>query len=178
MKLKTLTLLLTVALFSQCTSKQQNNNDSQADQVASTLTKVGQQAPTFIFYTLDGQAKALSEYKGKVVLINFFATWCGSCMKEMPALEQEIWQAYKDKNFTILAIGREHKPEEMQAFISQKGYTFPIFADPDRSIYAKYANKYIPRNILIDTEGKIAFQCVGYEKQEFAKLKKKIEELL
>ena len=175
---KLIALLLVLALFTQCKNSQQEADDAKADQEASTLTKVGQQAPEFSFQTLEGEQKHLSDYKGKVVMLNFFATWCGSCMKEMPALEAEIWQQHNDDNFTVLAFGREHTAEEVKAFVEKKSYTFPIYPDPDRSIYALYAEKYIPRNILIDTTGKIVYQCAGYTEKDFNELKEEINNLL
>jgi peroxiredoxin len=178
MQTKIIALLLVVALFTQCKNNPQQNTGAKDDQEASTLTKVGQQAPGFSFQTLAGDNKQLTDYKSKVVLLNFFATWCGSCMKEMPALEAEIWQKHKDDNFVVLAFGREHTAEEMQAFIDKKGYTFPVYPDPDRSIYALYAEKYIPRNILLDTTGKIVYQCSGYTEEDFNELKGHIESLL
>src|SRR6266576_6534666 len=79
----------------------------------STLTRVGQEAPAFECTTLDGKKVDLKNLRGKVVLINFFATWCGPCMAEMPHLEKEIWHAYQGDNFAMISIGREHSDAEL-----------------------------------------------------------------
>lgn len=136
----------------------------------STLTKEGQEAPAFEATTLDGKQFNLREQRGKVVLVNFFATWCGPCMQEMPRLETDIRQKYKDKNFMMISIGREHSPAELAEFLKKHAFTFAIAPDPKREIYKLYASQYIPRNYVINAEGKIAFQSVGYNPEEFAKM--------
>ncbi|MDP4209983.1 MAG: TlpA disulfide reductase family protein [Bacteroidota bacterium] len=146
------------------------NSFGQDDEKASTLTKIGQDVPSFSFAQDNGQLLKIADYKGKVVLLNFFATWCGPCMLEMPKVESLLWQPLKTDKFMILAFGRKHSREEMDAFKKVKGFTFPIFPDPQASIYNLFASKYIPRNIVINKEGKIVFQSVGYSEEEFQKM--------
>lgn len=134
------------------------------------LTKVGQQVPQFSVTTLEGKTLSMAELKGKVILINFFATWCGPCMAEMPKVEKDIWQALKSDKFVVLSIGREHSKDELLKFNKEKGFTFPIAADPKRGVYGLFAKQFIPRNYVIDKEGKIAFQSLGYTPEEFAKM--------
>ena len=136
----------------------------------STLTKQGQEAPVFTATTLDGRKFDLKGLRGKVVLINFFATWCGPCMEEMPHLEKDVWQKYKDKNFVMISIGREHSQAELAEFLKKHSFTFALAPDPKREIYKQFATQYIPRNYVIDAEGKIAFQSMGYNADEFAKM--------
>jgi peroxiredoxin len=135
-----------------------------------TLTKVGQPAPEFAWVTLDGQKVDLNSLRGKVVLINFFATWCGPCLEEMPHLQKDIFEKIKDKNFVMVCIGREHNEAELKDFRKKRQFTIPIAADPDRKIFGRFATQYIPRNYIIGADGKIAFQSVGYTGPEFKKM--------
>jgi peroxiredoxin len=135
-----------------------------------TLTKVGQPVPKFTVTTLDGKSINIAEMKGKVVLINFFATWCGPCMGEMPHVEKEIWQGLKNEKLVVLAIGREHSKEELIKFNKEKGFTFLIAPDPKREVYSLFAKQFIPRNYVIGKDGTILFQSIGYSEEEFGKM--------
>lgn len=143
-----------------------------------TYTKVGQDVPAFTVKTLDGQTIDITKMKGKVILLNFFATWCAPCMLEMPHVEKDIWQKLKNENFIVLAVGREHSAEELIKFNKEKGFTFSIAPDPKRSVYSLFAKELIPRNYVIDKKGKIAFQGTGYEEKEFKSMIEKIQKLL
>jgi peroxiredoxin len=140
---------------------------AQQTEFESTLTKIGQQVPEIGWVTLDGQKFDAKSLHGKVVLVNFFATWCGPCMQEMPHLQKDVFEKFKDKNFVMVAIGREHKDAELKEFRKKHEFTIPIAADPERKIYGRFATQYIPRNYVIAADGKIAFQSVGYNEPEF-----------
>jgi len=140
-----------------------------------TLTKVGDKAPAFSWTTIDGQSFDLSSMKGKIVMINFFATWCGPCNSELPVLQKNIWEKYKNnKSFQLIILGREHNAKEVSDFVKTKGFTMPFAPDPERGIFKLYATQSIPRNVIVGKEGKIIFQSIGYTEQEF----RKIEEVL
>jgi len=160
-------------------TEKKQETEEQSDVKASTLTKVGQQVPAFSFETVEGEQYTMSELEGKVVLLNFFATWCPSCMKEMPALQDQVWNQYKDKDdFFMVSVGREHNVQEMKEFQEKKGYTFNFAPDTGRVIYGQFAEKYIPRNVLVDKGGKIIYQCAGFKEKDFNELLGMIEKKL
>ena len=148
------------------------------DYAATTLTRVGQTAPNFHVTTLQGGEFDLKELRGRVVLLNFFATWCGPCLKEMPHLELDVWQKFKNKNFLLIAVGREHTKKELVEFTSIVTFTFLIVPDPKRDIYSRFATTHIPRNVLVDQSGKIIYQSTGYSDDEFKKMIQLIEKTL
>ena len=144
-----------------------------------TLVKVGEKAPDFTFETAPGKTQKLSDLKGKVVWINFFATWCGPCRKELPHLQSEVYDKYKDNNnFVLLILGREHKWDEVNKFKTEQGFTMPFYPDPERTVFSLYANQNIPRNFIIDKEGKVAYSSIGFEPKGFEKIKAKADDLL
>jgi peroxiredoxin len=143
-------------------------NSQDAD--TTTLTKIGQTVPSFTVTTIDGKVMDMFSLRGKVVLINFFATWCGPCMNELPKVEKDIWQQLKGANFLILAIGREHTKEDLVKFNKGKEYTFLIAPDPTRAVYSLFAKAYIPRNYVIGKNGRILFQSIGYSPDEFGRM--------
>ena len=134
----------------------------------STLTKVGQPAPDFTVATLSGGPFTLSDYRGKIVLVNWFATWCKPCIEEMPYLQKEVWEKFRGPDFTMVSIAREETLQVVRPFILKNNLTWPIALDPTREAYAKYAESYIPRTQIIDRAGTIIFQSQGFEKEDFA----------
>ncbi len=131
------------------------------DPAKSTRVQVGQTAPAFEVTTLDGKRFSLQEQRGKVVLVNFFATWCGPCLQEMPHLEKAAWQKHRGGKFAMIALGREHTNDELKPFQQKHGFTFPIAGDVKRGVYSQYADAYIPRSVLIDPRGQVIAHVVG-----------------
>lgn len=139
---------------------------------------VGQQVPAFAIKTKTALITKDS-IKGKVVLINFFATWCLPCNQDLPVLQKEIWERYKDnKRFCLLVVGRDHTEAELDSFKRLKGFTFPFYPDKSKGVYSQFATKYIPRNYLIDQDGRIVYTSMGYTRQEFNIMLSKLQELL
>lgn len=145
----------------------------------STLTKVGQSAPGFSFQLTRDSICKLEDYKGKIVMINFFATWCPPCRAELPRVESDIWKIYKNNpRFALLVFAREEGWDKVTPFKQQNGFTFPVLPDEGRKIFSLYATQSIPRNVIIDTDGKIIYQSIGYDPKEFSQMLKLLEEKL
>ena len=125
----------------------------------STLVKVGDKAPDFTCKPINGGEFSLGKQQGTVVMVNFFATWCGPCLAELPHLEKEIMKKYADrKDFKLIVIGREHTTEEIEKFAKEKNFSLSIAPDPKREIYGKYAEKYIPRNFIVGKDGESSWR--------------------
>ena len=135
------------------------------------VAKVGQNAPPFVGFATSGAQVSLESFKGKVVLLDFFATWCGPCMAEMPVIQRDIWEAYNSAGLVVIGIGREHQLKELTDFSKAKQITFTIVADPKREIYKQYATEYIPRCYVIGKDGVVKFATVGYSTKEFSEMK-------
>ena len=145
------------------------------------IVKVGDVAPDFTLQMTDGSTFTLSEQRGKVVMLQFTAGWCGVCRKEMPFIESDIWQRHKDnKDFVLVGIDREETKEQILPFIEKVGTTYPIAMDSNGDVFASYALRGagITRNILIDRDGKIVMLTRKFEEAEFKALVEKIDAML
>ena len=112
-------------------------------------------APDFTVYDLDGNAHTLSEFKGKPVILNFWASWCGPCVSEMPEF-QEFYDKYgQDIHFVLVNLtdGRQETVESASGFIAEAGYTFPVYFDTDIDAAMKYGVSAVPVSYFIDAEG-------------------------
>lgn len=145
------------------------------------VVKTGDMAPDFKLKLTDGKTIKLSDLKGKIVMLQFTASWCGVCRKEMPFIESDIWQKHKSNpSFALIAIDRDEPLETVLKFAESTKITYPIGLDPGADIFALYALREagITRNVIIDKTGKIVFLTRLYNETEFAQMKAKIEELL
>ena len=145
------------------------------------IVKVGDVAPDFTLPMTDGSTFTLSEQRGKVVMLQFTAGWCGVCRKEMPHIESDIWQPNKDnKDFVLVGIDREEALEDILPFIQEVGTTYPIAMDTNADVFAQYALREsgITRNVLIDRDGRIVMLTRLFKEDEFAALVAKINAML
>lgn len=135
----------------------------------STLTKVGQPAPLFTAPTLAGGQFALADHKGQVVLVNWFATWCGPCKAEMPALKARVWDAFgANPAFAMVSVARGEDAAKVGPFVKERALPWTIAMDAGKAAYNLYAAAYIPRNYVIGRDGRIVFQSEGFEEADFA----------
>ena len=145
------------------------------------IVKVGDVAPDFTLPMTDGSTFTLSEQRGKVVMLQFTAGWCGVCRKEMLHIESDIWQPNKDnKDFVLVGIDREETLEDIIPFIQEVGTTYPIAMDTNADVFAQYALREsgITRNVLIDRDGRIVMLTRLFKDDEFAALVEKINAML
>jgi len=146
--------------------------------VESTLVRGGDMAPDFRVEMLSGERIALSSLRGKVVLLNFWATWCPPCREELSHVQSEIIDRFKDKPFVFLPVSRGEQRKTVERFIANTGYKFAVGLDPHQEIFGKYATNYIPRNFLIGEDGRVLYVSVGYDEADFKELIANIAEAL
>ena len=141
------------------------------------IVRVGEMAPDFTITLTDGKQVSLSSLRGKVVMLQFTASWCGVCRKEMPFIEKDIWLKHKNNaDFALIGIDRDEPLDKVLAFAKSTGVTYPLGLDPGADIFAKYALREsgITRNVLVDKEGRIVKLTRLYNEEEFASLVQKI----
>lgn len=120
-------------------------------------------APDFELTTLNGEKVILSDYQGKKVILNFWATWCPPCKAEMPHM-QKFYEKYKDQGVEILAVNltsQDKGVDKVKAFVEENGLTFPILLDEEGVVGQNYQIATIPTSYMIDTEGNIVKKVVG-----------------
>jgi peroxiredoxin len=122
---------------------------------------MGSPAPAFQLIDLQGNRQALPDYHGKVVLLNFWATWCGPCRVEMPSMEI-LYQDLKKEGFAILAISSDPQGSIVtRPFVASKGLTFPILHDSDYRVSGSYGVRTLPMSFLIDRNGTLTHRVFG-----------------
>jgi peroxiredoxin len=126
------------------------------------------EAPDFTLETLDKKNRSLSEFRGKVILLNFWATWCAPCRKEMPSM-QKLWEEYKDKDFVIVAVAGDRgiplfssmTRRGIDKFVKKLGLTYPVVWDSEGTARAEYEVHSLPWTYLIGKDGKIVGKVSG-----------------
>ncbi|WP_233548109.1 TlpA disulfide reductase family protein [Rummeliibacillus sp. POC4] len=164
-------VLIAIALTNFMKSKIADDEkiDTSSTQVSSTVEnesglKVGQTAPDFTLKTLDGKEAKLSDYRGKKVILNFWATWCPPCKAEIPHMEKYYKKSAKDDNVEILAVNlkKSDKDEDyIKDFVKSYDMTYPVLLDTDGEQQEQYQIVTIPTTYFIDTKGKIQTTITG-----------------
>ena len=145
------------------------------------LVKVGDIAPDFTLSYTDGTTFSLSALRGKVIMLQFTASWCGICRGEMPHIESRIWQPHKDNpDFVLVGVDREETREVVEKYTAQLGTTYPMLLDEKGDVFAQYALRKsgITRNVLIDRDGRIIKLTRRFVEPEFNDLVATIDSLL
>jgi peroxiredoxin len=122
----------------------------------------GAVAPNFVLNSSTGKPIALADLKGQVVLINFWASWCGPCRQEMPILDQ-LYRSYQPAGFTLLGVNVEPNASDARKFLKDTPVTFPILFDPTSSVSKLYQVSGMPSTIIVDRDGKIRYVHHGYQ---------------
>lgn len=145
------------------------------------LVKVGDVAPDFALPMTDGSTFKLSDHRGKVVMLQFTASWCGVCRKEMPHIESQIWQRHKENaDFVLVGVDREETKDVVDVYTQKVGTTYPMALDTAANVFASYALRQsgITRNVLINRDGTIVKLTRLYNEDEFSSLVQSIDSLL
>ena len=169
-------IIAVIFLLPSCGNRSAKGGASQSD--STTLVKVGDPAPDFSVALFDGSHLTLSELRGKVVLLNFWATWGPPCRQELTRVQKDLIDRFAGRDFLFLPVSRGEKRSDVAAFREKTGYTFPMGLDSTRTIYDRYATNFIPRNYLIDRDGRIITATIGYSPEEFDELIAAIERAL
>jgi thiol-disulfide isomerase/thioredoxin len=127
-----------------------------------TLALTPSAAPNFELAAMVGNAVNLSQYKGQVVMINFWATWCGPCRQEMPLLEQ-LYKKYKPMGFAMLGVNVEPDSSGATEWLKATPVTFPILFDTDSKVSKLYAVSGMPSTVIVDRKGQVRFLHRGYK---------------
>ena len=145
------------------------------------LVKVGDIAPDFTLSYTDGTTFSLSALRGKVIMLQFTASWCGICRGEMPHIESRIWQPHKENpDFVLVGVDREETREVVEKYTAQLGTTYPMLLDEKGDVFAQYALRKsgITRNVLIDRDGRNIKLTRRFVEPEFNDLVATIDSLL
>lgn len=140
------------------------------------LVKVGEMAPDFTINEAGGKSYKLSDLRGKVVMLQFTASWCSVCRTEMPFIEKEIWKEKRSSGLSVVGIDRDEPLEKVLKFKKDIGVSYPLALDPGADIFGLFTSKDagVTRNVVINRSGKIIFLTRLYKREEFDQMKKLI----
>ena len=144
------------------------------------IVTIAEKSPDFILDFPDGSQTSLANLKGQVTLLQFTASWCHVCRKEMPYIEKEIWKVYKNTGLNVIGIDRDESADVVAKFAKEVQITYPLALDKGADVFALFAdrNSGVTRNVVIAPDGSIVFLTRLFEIQEFNKMKRVIHNLL
>jgi peroxiredoxin len=139
--------------------------------------EAGGAAPTFNLNDLAGQASSLTQYKGQVVMVNFWATWCGPCQQEMPLLDQ-MYKKYKPAGFVLLGVNVDKEAPAVKELLARKPVSFPVLLDPTNAVSKTYHVDEMPSSVIIDRKGAIRYVHRGYKPGDENEYQDRIRQLI
>jgi len=134
-------------------------------------------APEFSLQDMEGKTHTLSDYQGKAVILNFWATWCPPCREEMPSM-QRAWEQVRAEGIAMLAVNVGESEDKVFAFLADYPVNFPILFDKDSSAMKNWPVKGLPTTLVLDPQGRIVYRAVGGREWDDPGLLQKIRELL
>jgi peroxiredoxin len=137
----------------------------------------GGPAPSFTLAALTGQQAALSQYKGQVVMVNFWATWCGPCQQEMPLLDQ-MYKKYKPAGFTLIGVNVDKEGPAVKDLMARRPVSFPVVLDPANQVSKAYHVSEMPSSVFIDRKGEIRYIHRGYRPGDENEYQDRIRQLI
>jgi len=174
-------IIILLAIFLSCTVKAQSAAPSGTakafDEAGLRLLSNKVSPRDFSLSLPEGETKSLGSYKGKVVFLNFWATWCGPCRVEMPSMEA-VYKEFSDKGLEILAVNCAEDNATVSSYMKSEGFTFPALLDLDGRVSSYYGVQSIPTTFLIDRDGMIVLRLVGSIDWDTPKIHAALESLL
>ncbi len=138
---------------------------------------IGEAAPDFTLESLDGPNLRLQERQGEVVLINFWASWCGPCRQELPILDR-LHQRYQDAGFSVFGVNVEGKRKPAEKIAKKSKVTFPLLIDAGQKVSENYELEAMPTTVVVDRNGKIRYIHRGYKSGDEAKYIEVVKQLI
>ncbi len=144
---------------------------------ATYAADAGGPAPPFTLTALTGQQAALSQYQGQVIMVNFWATWCGPCQQEMPLLDQ-MYKKYKPAGFTLIGVSVDKDTAPVKDLMARKPVSFPVLLDPANQVSKAYHVDEMPSSVIIDRKGEIRYIHRGYKPGDENEYQDRIRQLI
>ena len=145
--------------------------------VQASSVKLSEEAPDFTLKSLGGDNLRLEEYRGQVVLINFWASWCGPCRQEMPILDR-LHQRYEDTGFAVLGVNVEGEVAPAQKIVDKTNVTFPVLIDEGQIVSQLYDLEAMPSTVVVDRDGRVRYVHRGYKPGDEAKYVEVVKALI
>ena len=136
------------------------------------IVQVGDTVPNFSLTDVNGQTYTDQSLLGQTYILQFTASWCSVCRKEMPHLEAEVWQPFRDRNFTLLGVDLDEPQDKVAAFATQMGVSYPMCPDDNGTVFYSIAapKSGVTRNVVVDSDGRIALLTRLFDEEEFARM--------